>query len=35
MKELVLAMPDLDKKIGIEVNTSEYYQWSMKMGDSD
>ena len=37
IKELVLAAPDLDKKIRIEVNASwgEYYQWSVKMDCGD
>ena len=37
MKKLVLAAPDLDKKMKMEVDVSDYatrvyYLWSVKMG---
>jgi len=36
----VLAAPDLDKKMRMEVDASDYatgvcYQWNVKMGDRD
>ena len=39
-KELVLAAPDLDKKLRVEVDTSdyamgEYCQWKKKMRSGD